>query len=88
MKAPEARKFDIFNFMIKMQKFFAGGAAPLQPPRGAGPPLNASSKLSAQRFVLKVQALGLNPTYIPVNKISNFHELPQMYHKIVIFYNL
>ena len=67
MKAPEARKFDIF--MIKMQKFFAGSAAPLRPPRGAappGPPLNASSKLSAQRFALKVQALGLNPTYIPV----------------------
>ena len=51
-----------------MPKIFTGGAAHLPPPPGAalpGPPLNASSKLSAQRYTLKVQAFDLNSTYIP-----------------------
>ena len=63
MKTPEARKFDIF--INKIPKIFAEDAAPLQPPQPPEPLLNASSKLSAQRYVLKVQAFSLNSTYIP-----------------------
>ena len=82
IKAPEARKFDIF--IIKMPKIFAGGAAPLQPPLGAAPlephwTPRASSQLSATRWKFRPSAW--TPLNIPV--FLMFMHMLKAYHTVI-----